>query len=116
MAKTEAALRAKVLGLCKTYCFQVWNEALNQAGVEASSILRKAKSVYYPPAICASSSSSSKTDTPLEVADPEKSNPKKVPPSSSSPPKVAKQPGVNEKETEVTKEVAPNATKPLATP
>ena len=66
---------------------------------------------FVPPPLVAS-----KTDTPLEVADPEKSNPKKVPPSSSSPPKVAKQPGVNEKETEVTKEVAPNATKPLATP
>ena len=29
----------------------MWNEALNQAGVEASSALRRAENVYYPPAI-----------------------------------------------------------------
>ena len=27
----------------------VWDEALNQAGVEASFMLRKAESIYYPP-------------------------------------------------------------------
>ena len=41
MAETEEALRAEVLGLCRTYCLQVWNEALNQTGVEASFVLRK---------------------------------------------------------------------------
>ncbi|KAK9984499.1 hypothetical protein SO802_034024 [Lithocarpus litseifolius] len=34
-----------------TYCRQVWIKALNQVGVEASSVLRKAESVYYPPVI-----------------------------------------------------------------
>ena len=58
----------------------ILDEALNQAGVEASFGLRKAESVYYPLAIRASSSSSSKTDTPPEVADLEKSSPSKVPP------------------------------------
>ena len=33
------------------YCSQVWNEALKQAGVEASSDLWKVENVYYPPAI-----------------------------------------------------------------
>ena len=89
---------------------------LTKLGLRLLLYLGRQKIVYYPLAICASSSSSSKTDTPLEVADPEKSNPKKVPPSFNSPPKVAEQPRVNEKETEVTKEVASNATKPLATP
>ncbi|KAL0007968.1 hypothetical protein SO802_009470 [Lithocarpus litseifolius] len=51
VAETEEALRAEVSGVCRTYCRQVWLEALNQAGVEASSTLRKAKSVYYPAAI-----------------------------------------------------------------
>ena len=46
MAETEEALRAEVLGVCRNFCLQVWNEALNQAGVEASSILRKAEMVY----------------------------------------------------------------------
>ena len=97
MAETEEALRAEVLGVCRTYCHQVWNKALNQAGVEASSVLRKAESVYYPQVIRASSFSSSKADTPPEVADLEKSSTKKVPPSFGSPPKVAEQPRMNKK-------------------
>ena len=47
MVEIEEALRAEVSGVCRTYCFQVWNEALNQAGVEASSVLKKVESVYY---------------------------------------------------------------------
>ena len=107
---------SEVLEVCRTYCFQVWNEALNQAGVEASSVLRKVKSIYYPQDICASSYSNSKVNTPPKVADLEKSSPSKVPSSSSSPQKVAEQPGVNGKEAEVTKGVAPDATKPPAAP
>ena len=87
--KIREALRAKVSGVCRNYCLQVWNEALNQAEVEASSILKRAKSVYYPSTICASSSISSKANTPSEVVEPEKNSPKKVPSSSGSPPKVA---------------------------
>ena len=40
----------------------------------------------------------------------------KVPPSSSSPPKVAEQPGVTGKEAEVIKGVTPDATKPPTAP
>ena len=29
VAETEAALRAEVLGVCRKYCLQVWNEAFN---------------------------------------------------------------------------------------
>ena len=68
VAETEEALRAEVSRLCRNYYSQIWNEALNQVGVEASSVLRKAKRVYYLPAIHASFSSSSKADTPPEVA------------------------------------------------
>ena len=49
VAETEEALRAEVMGVCRTYCLQVWNEALDQAKVEASSSLRKVENVYYPP-------------------------------------------------------------------
>ena len=79
-------------------------------------MLKKAKSVYYPPPIRASSSSIANPNTPLEVADPEESNPSKVLPSSGSPPKVVEQLGVNEKVTEETKVVASDATKPPAVP
>ena len=51
VAKTQATLKAQVSGICRLYCSQVWNEALKQARVEASSNLWKAKHVYYPPAI-----------------------------------------------------------------
>ena len=116
MAKIEEALRAKVSRVCRNYCLQVWNEALNQTEVESSSVLRKIESVYYPPAIHTSSSSSSKIDTPPEVANPEKSSLNEVPPSYGNPPKAAEQPGVNGKDAKVTKEVASDAIKPLIAP
>ena len=50
------------------------------------------------------------------MADPEKSSPKKVPPSFGNPPKVAEQLEVNEKETEVIKGMAPDAIKPSIAP
>ena len=48
MVETETNLKAQVPGVCRLYCSQVWAEALNQAGVEASSEFRKAENVYYP--------------------------------------------------------------------
>ena len=116
MAETEDALRAEVPGACKLYCAQVCDETLNQARVEASSALRKAENVYYPKAICSLSSNSSKVDIPSEVANPEKNGSEKALPSFGSPPKVAKQLGVNEKEAEVTKGVPADVIKPPAVP
>ena len=57
VAETQATLKAQVPRVCRLYCSQVWNEALKQARVEASSDLWKAECVYYPPAI--------KEDAPL---------------------------------------------------
>ena len=37
--------------VCRIYCAQTWDEALNQAGVEASSDLRWPENVFYPEAI-----------------------------------------------------------------
>ena len=54
--------------VCRLYCSQVWNEALKQARVEASSDLWKAEHVYYPPTIREDASSSSAVrDAPEEV-------------------------------------------------
>ena len=74
VAETQATLKAQVPGVCRLYCSQVWNEALKQAGVEASSDLWKAERVYYPPAIKEDASSSSKAkDAPgqIEAAGPD---------------------------------------------
>ena len=69
MTETQAALKAQVPGVCRLYCSQVWNEALKQAGVDASSNLWKAEYVYYPPAIREDATPSSKArDAPKEVA------------------------------------------------
>ena len=51
VAKTQAALKAQVPGVYRLYCSQVWNEALKQAGVDATSDLWKAERVFDPPAI-----------------------------------------------------------------
>ena len=64
VAETEDSLRAEVLTMCRTYCALVWDEALNQARVEASSVLRKAESIYYPPTIRLQNSSDFTADPP----------------------------------------------------
>ena len=68
VAKAEETLR-KVSGVRRTYSSQVWFEALNQAGVKASSVLRRADRVYYAPAIREFGLSGSRIDTPSEVAE-----------------------------------------------
>ena len=98
--------------VCRNYCLQVWNETLNQARVEASSKLRRAECVYYPLVIRAPAFASSKVGTPSEVAELKKDSPEKVPLPSGSPPKEAEQLGFPEKEANMTKGVAPDATKP----
>ena len=93
MAKTEEALRAEVLEVYRFYWLQVWNEALDQAGVKASFALRKAENVYYPPTICALGSSSSKADSGSKEADIGRDSLATTLPSSNSPPKEAEEPG-----------------------
>lgn len=82
VVETEDALRAEVPGVCRIYCDQVWNEALNQVEIEDSSALRRVENIYYSPAIRPSSSSSSQVIASLEVAESEKNGSSKVPPSS----------------------------------
>ena len=51
VAETEEALRAEVLAVCRAYYAQTWEEALNRAGIDASSELRRSENVFFPPAI-----------------------------------------------------------------
>ena len=65
VVETGETLRAEVPMVCHIYCAQTWDEALNRAGVEASSELRKAENVFYPTAIRTSAPPSSQAeDTP----------------------------------------------------
>ena len=69
MADTQASLKAQIPGVCRLYCSQVWEEALKRAGVEASSDLWKAESVFYPPAIRETAFTSSEAmSAPQEAA------------------------------------------------
>ena len=70
MAETEKALRAEVPEVCRIYCARTWSEALNVAGVEASSELRKPENIYYPEAIRSSAPQPYQTDTPPPAINP----------------------------------------------
>ena len=41
--------------MCHAYCTQTWEEALNRAGIEASSKLRKPENIVFPPTLQISS-------------------------------------------------------------
>ena len=68
VAEMEETLRAKVPMVCCIYCAQTWDEALNRAGVEASSELRRPENVFYPEAIHPSAPPSNQAEaTPSTV-------------------------------------------------
>ena len=67
IVETEKALRAEVPEVCRIYCARTWSEALNHAGVEASSELRRPENVYYPEAICPSAPQPYQADAPSPV-------------------------------------------------
>ena len=45
VAETKDALRAEVPAVCRAYYAQTWEEALNQAGIDVSSELRKPENI-----------------------------------------------------------------------
>ena len=46
--ETEARLTAEVMVVCKNYCAETYNIALDRAGVPSDSDLRRVDKVYYP--------------------------------------------------------------------
>ena len=116
VAKTKEALRVEVSKICRYYCLQVWNEALNQARVEASSAFKRVESAYYPPAIQASGSSGPKVDAASKEVGTRKESPAKALPSIQSLPKEVELLAGAEKPAEVTKEVANDAILPPVDP
>ena len=55
VAETEDALQVEVPAMCHAYCTQTWEEALNRAGIEASSELREPENIVFPLALQISS-------------------------------------------------------------
>ena len=81
MAETEKTLRVEVPMVCRIYCAQTWDEALNRAGIEASSELRRLEKVFYPEAIRTSAPPSSQAeDTPSTINLNEEVLPPSLPP------------------------------------
>ena len=70
VAETEDTLLAEVLVVCRIYCAQTWEKALNQVGVEASFELRRPENIYFPPAIRASDLPFAQGEVASTVADP----------------------------------------------
>ena len=116
VAETEDALRAEVVGVCRHYCLQVWNEALDQAGVEASFSLRKAENVYYPPTLCTSIPPSSKASLVTSEAKKGQASPSKALSSSHTSPQEAVQAEDLEKAVDTNKEKTQDATQLLVAP
>ena len=58
VAETQASLKAQIPGVCRLYYSQVWEKALKRAGVDTSSDLWKAESIFYPTAIREAASAS----------------------------------------------------------
>ena len=92
MAETEDALRAEVPVVCRTYCALTWDEALNQAGVKAFSMLKRAESVYYPLIIRLTSSSDSKVDPTSSEAAKAQGSPPRAPPTANTSSEGGEQP------------------------
>ena len=70
MAETEDALRAEVPSVCRAYCAQTWEEALNWARIDASVELRRPKNVFFPSAIHAPGSASGQKEVAPPVTRP----------------------------------------------
>ena len=75
VAETEDALRAEVPAVCHAYCAQTWEEALNQAGIEASSKLRKPENIIFPPALQIPSQKEAAPPTPQPVKEAQPQHP-----------------------------------------
>ena len=48
MLETEARLTAEVTAVCREYCVETYNQALDWAGIPTDSNLRRVDQVYYP--------------------------------------------------------------------
>ena len=81
VVETKDALRAEVPTVCRAYYAQTWEKALNQAGVKASSGLRRPESIIFPSAL----QISKQTETAPLAPQPISEAPSQHPPSTAQP-------------------------------
>ena len=116
VVETETNLKTQVSGVCRLYCSQVWAEALNRARVEASSELRRAENVYYPPAIRESSPANSQANTASEVTEAGQNSATNTLTPLDRPAEETENYGVSEKENTINQEIPQDVMKPPADP
>lgn len=83
--ETEENLKAQVTYVCRVYCLQVWTEALDRAGVSASSELRKLENTFYPPTLRPTGPPSIQADAAIKAPESGQAALPSTPPSSSDP-------------------------------
>ena len=69
--------------MCRAYCAQTWEEALNRAWIDASSELRKSENAFFPPAIRAPGSATGQKEVTPPVTKSSEDAQFQNPPSSS---------------------------------
>ena len=78
VAETEDTFRAEVPAVCRAYCAQTWEEALNQAGIKASFELRKPENIIFPPALQIPSQKEVAPPTPQPVKETQSQHPPSI--------------------------------------
>ena len=63
-------MKVEVPVVCRIYCAKTWDEALNHAGVKASSKLRKPENEFYPDAIRPSALPPPQAESPCSIVNP----------------------------------------------
>ena len=116
VAETEEHLRGQVTKVCRGYCLQVWNESLNQAGVDAFSPLKRVENVFNPSALRIADPSSFQIEAIPKAPESNQAASTDATPSSTVPLKEAEQADVAEKEKKPAKETALEPIKLLHTP
>ena len=109
-------MRGQVTKVCRGYCLQVWNESLNQAGVDASSPLKRVENVFNPSTLRIADPLSSQIEAIPKAPESNQAASTDATPSSTVPPKEAEQADVVEKEKKPAKKTALEPIKLLHTP
>ena len=104
-------MRGQVTGVCRGYYLKVWNESLNQAGVDASSPFRRVENAFNPSALRIADPLSFQIEAIPKAPESNRVASTDATPSSIVPPKEAEQANVAEKEKKPAKETALEPTK-----
>lgn len=111
--ETEESFKAQIIEVCRGFCLQIWSESLNQAGVDASSVLRRLENTFYPLALEIVPSPSTQAALFAKASGPDQVVPASTPSITSEGLSEPSRASTKEKGKEVAKEKQPELAKPL---